>query len=729
MKRKTWLTKLLLSYLPVFLVTTCVIIMILLFVITQASKDDVLAANRILANQVMYSVDNFLSTIDRSVVRELYLNRDIAASLSGGVKQDESPHYANYQIFKILQEYLINNSDAMGVYLYRFSDQQVLSNYGVSPLSDFHDHDFIDSLEGASGFPRYSGSRFVANPYSGRGERVVSLSRTWAGEGAIVVNMPVESLRRLIKDTQIPDSTFIDILDSDGNLILSTHDDEGEPEQSDTLHELNSKYGWIIRSGLNKGAAFYSIRFTSLIWIVVCIILTIAGALLIIHLSKRNYRPLADLLSDIEDRPTLTPLLNERQSNEFSLISKALDTFEGISQTHRRDKYFRDILLGRHIDLSDDEFVELDSIDDEAQTYTVIVMQIDNQRNQPPESPAKFDKLFANIVEAWRRLLNDRIGIIWHGLMEPCRFAMVLDKSDSIIINDVATVVCDWVKSRATLSVSIGIGDPQTNLSALASSYQEANIALDFKCSREKGAVIAYKQSYRDKYVVGEKGLEAIHQIAISFRAVNAGWRGQMSQWYEQLSRQELSISDVDYQYRVLFDLLRAEIHKLSDAYASIWNETTEARLLEALDSFEFLSDIQDKFTLNLMTLFDSFIILKNERQANKIAILVRDIVNGNYQDPDFSLVKLADILDLNPNYLSTLIRDETGVTFTRLLNETRISRAKELLVDTDDFVSVIGANVGYLNAITFHRVFKQLTNYTPGDYRKKFASNGANPM
>lgn len=70
-------------------------------------------------------------------------------------------------------------------------------------------------------------------------------------------------------------------------------------------------------------------------------------------------------------------------------------------------------------------------------------------------------------------------------------------------------------------------------------------------------------------------------------------------------------------------------------------------------------------------------------------------------------------------NYLCRLLRSGTGQTFTELLNAMRIEKACQLLVRTDDPVTDIASRVGYGTIKHFYRVFHQVTDMTPGDYRK----------
>lgn len=86
----------------------------------------------------------------------------------------------------------------------------------------------------------------------------------------------------------------------------------------------------------------------------------------------------------------------------------------------------------------------------------------------------------------------------------------------------------------------------------------------------------------------------------------------------------------------------------------------------------------------------------------------------------DLSLDHISQIMNLHPNYISSLFKKETGQTFVNYLNGIRIDEAKKLLVSERDLsVSSIGEMVGYDNKHYFAKVFKRYTGTTPGEYRK----------
>ena len=106
---------------------------------------------------------------------------------------------------------------------------------------------------------------------------------------------------------------------------------------------------------------------------------------------------------------------------------------------------------------------------------------------------------------------------------------------------------------------------------------------------------------------------------------------------------------------------------------------------------------------------------MKNPLISNLISRL-----NDQY-DLNISLRTMADDLYVNPAYLGQLFIKEMNVAFTDYLNSIRVSKAKELLINTNMKVNDISVKVGYMNHHYFHRVFSKLSGVSPGKFRANY--------
>jgi AraC-like DNA-binding protein len=103
--------------------------------------------------------------------------------------------------------------------------------------------------------------------------------------------------------------------------------------------------------------------------------------------------------------------------------------------------------------------------------------------------------------------------------------------------------------------------------------------------------------------------------------------------------------------------------------------------------------------------------------RARNVIQRVIDYIHRHFNKP-IALGKLADLLGLNPSYLSALFARETGITFHRYLDEFRLAKAKELLLDPRNRVCEVACAVGYASDNWFRHAFKHHTGLSPTAWR-----------
>ena len=84
------------------------------------------------------------------------------------------------------------------------------------------------------------------------------------------------------------------------------------------------------------------------------------------------------------------------------------------------------------------------------------------------------------------------------------------------------------------------------------------------------------------------------------------------------------------------------------------------------------------------------------------------------------ALVAQWQTLVLKPVLISRFFRKATGNSFTDFVNRVRISRACQLLMDTEQPISHICYEVGFNSAANFNRRFLEIKGMTPSDFRRQ---------
>jgi AraC-like DNA-binding protein len=86
----------------------------------------------------------------------------------------------------------------------------------------------------------------------------------------------------------------------------------------------------------------------------------------------------------------------------------------------------------------------------------------------------------------------------------------------------------------------------------------------------------------------------------------------------------------------------------------------------------------------------------------------------------EHSASALAAELGMSESRFSRFFRKATGNTFTDFVNRVRISRACQLLMDTDQQITHICYEVGFNNVANFNRRFLEIKGMTPTEFRKQ---------
>ena len=107
------------------------------------------------------------------------------------------------------------------------------------------------------------------------------------------------------------------------------------------------------------------------------------------------------------------------------------------------------------------------------------------------------------------------------------------------------------------------------------------------------------------------------------------------------------------------------------------------------------------------------------KKDLHNNTIDVRGFIQKNYTNPNMSLAMVADEFSMNYTYASHFFKDFIGMNFIDYVSDLRVKKASELLRTTTMPIADIAAAVGYANSTVLIKIFKKITNTTPGAYRK----------
>ena len=106
------------------------------------------------------------------------------------------------------------------------------------------------------------------------------------------------------------------------------------------------------------------------------------------------------------------------------------------------------------------------------------------------------------------------------------------------------------------------------------------------------------------------------------------------------------------------------------------------------------------------------------EQISNSYFLKIMKYINTYYNE-NISLKDIAEVVNMNPNYISQVFKKSTGTTFSRYLTDLRINHAKKLLETTNTSINDISLQTGFNDYFYFLKTFKKYTGKTPSEYRE----------
>jgi len=113
----------------------------------------------------------------------------------------------------------------------------------------------------------------------------------------------------------------------------------------------------------------------------------------------------------------------------------------------------------------------------------------------------------------------------------------------------------------------------------------------------------------------------------------------------------------------------------------------------------------------------------KKQKNNDDLIERILSYIQSNYLNP-INLSSIADELNISPFHLSRIFSGSIGRRIDRYINELRINYANYLLSYTDKPITEIAFDCGFETLRTFNRVYKNIMNITPREYRKQMTVN-----
>jgi AraC-like DNA-binding protein len=281
----------------------------------------------------------------------------------------------------------------------------------------------------------------------------------------------------------------------------------------------------------------------------------------------------------------------------------------------------------------------------------------------------------------------------------------------------VAREAAELIQDTCGIVVTTAVSEPHETLLGIPVAYQEALSVMEYKRALGIDEVLSYDQI---KAAPGsyDYPLETEHQLINSIKSGDfEAARGIVGGVFDRnFARGALSS---DMTKCLVFDLVSTALKTMSDLGAP-----GDRGFLQDLDiagsllACETIAAMKDRMTEIIRQVCSYIQATRKSRQDHYID-KVTTYIDANYHDANLSVSSIAERFHITPTYLIRLFRERTGEGVFHYVTDVRMSRAKALLKEEGININDVASRVGYYSTTAFIRAFKKHEGVTPGSFKE----------
>lgn len=727
-KLNNWYFRLLFSYFPILVLTVSMIIFLSFITVNEISRSETAKADSIATGYAVDSLERAVHKIEMNVMNEAVENQSYAAYLNDSSERDYI-----YQVAHSLRALIEDNELIKSIYLYRLSDDMVLTTSGQTVLSDFGDRSFIKQLNEYRGwspvreFREYDWQKPV---------EVISMYKQtplpFGKEGVLVINIDMYEVEQMIGGMTNNHVSFMRVTDAAGQQI---YPEVETSKNGKVLTTASSEIlGWTFESGIQAGKLFDWVSVVSYAWVIISVLTIGFAVIYIIWVTRRNYKPIQMMMNRIEAIQLRSNVSGTVGMDDLTMIDRALENLIDQSLDYEKEQresvmlqrrqLFNELIGGELTEQVYERMRKLDALPGTGQ-YAVMVVKLMRYDAFQVENTHNEQKMLKYALGNVMQELGRNEGLQgWGEWSAPDRVTFLLatqDTNASLLeqLHSTATIARKWVEEHLRLTLSIGIGDVVDDWRRIGHSYRAALTGMEYQLTIGRDAITFSGDIPQVTAHSVFNYMQLCSDCVQEFRLTNEHWRDSIEHMFKQLETDTLKDEDIHSLLILLLQILNRELKDLSDRINSCLEGEIAEALHERLKEASSLAELKGLWLDYMADLYDEYVSVTETKSYKALITEMRAYIEENFADPDLSLKHLSDRFQISGKYASHLFKLEYDMKFVDFLVQLRMQQAERLLADTDETVQNIALQVGYANSITFGRVFKRITGVTPGEFRR----------
>jgi AraC-type DNA-binding domain-containing proteins len=486
----------------------------------------------------------------------------------------------------------------------------------------------------------------------------------------------------------------------------------------------------------------FPVRYLVISYIIISIIFIIVITIIFSFLAFKNYRPVKELISLIEDMKFENQITKSSQKrgsydDEYHTIEKSiLTSYDNLNLLKNRlgnllnllnECCINRLLTGNYSKAFNIRYIKdtLRLVENSAD-FMVLAFRIDVLYSHINLSTEINDKIAINFFESLGNEIDKsstisymitRYGCSSNNIILINRIYSSKGSRSELLNNGNLQELIDKVRMNIERMenslITIGIGSPVESLEHIQKSYLEASESLMLGLMLGKSGISKYKpineQDSLCFYFPVEIELELLNAIkARDIKKIKNTVTYILAENQKNGTQDALSVKSLFY-----------ELYATFIKGIKILNQKNYNINLEGMGSIESISDllvfIENALTNNIGE------IDTNDRVD--IYSLTQRFIDENCYHPGLTINFIAEQLKLPTYTISSCFQSEAGLSITDYVNTKRISYAVDLLKKTSYPISVITKMTGFSNEHTFIKVFNRYNGISPGQYRNLYLS------
>jgi two-component system response regulator YesN len=449
----------------------------------------------------------------------------------------------------------------------------------------------------------------------------------------------------------------------------------------------------------------------------------IVGAVVSYSLSRRLYKPILEIKAGLSSQRASQASV-PYEGNEFDLIKRFSHTLvsenkelaaliSGMAPIVKED-FITKILLGEYRDGLSIEYYakEIDFAYHAKAARTVLCIEIQYYAaicDQMSETTRSF-----TMGELTERIAKAAPGEVWLCQTRPDLLVCVVQHDAVLHFGpQVAAEIIELILQPFDeyFKATIGIGKTVHEIGDLHMSYKSALAMLRYKSLHPMVETFSENNAWDDRNLLDS--FLSVDEVNRIFNQYRSGEYDKLLNLVIELLDKGMRKNASAYQVKnICVDVLNTWIRAL-ETDRNDFNIPYYSELFDKLNRCVTWDEIKQCFQDIHVLLFRNGSSRDPSRQMAEILAYIH-----LHYGEDHSIERLAQRINISVSHFSRTFKEEVGEKYVEYMAKYRLTKAKQLLLETDMNIDDIAEKVGYVGRNSFIRIFRKYEGITPGKYR-----------